>query len=212
MRRSPPRLAFILLVLCALTPLARPAAAGGFGQAWSLSGWDFRQHLGRCTSGPGPDLLFSSKADGHFAIFDRRTGALVQDFAILQGYTFCDSTTTCSVVDLNDDGVNELGFNQEAVVSPQNPLLWVLHWNGTQLTATFHPLGAEVTSGYLTHLRSATSVEMALFMPGDVLIIDPNLSGSNQIWKASTAIPGWAGGSDPLPASSTSTATASTIC
>ena len=54
MRRIPVLFALSLFLL---TPAlsAQPSRAGTFQQAWSLSGWDFRQNLGRCTSGPGPD-------------------------------------------------------------------------------------------------------------------------------------------------------------
>ena len=85
----------LLLLLAGALNAARPAAAGSFNQAWSISGWDYRQNLGNCTGGPEPILLFSSKADGHYALFDGHTGALVQDFASFQGTTFKDTTTVC---------------------------------------------------------------------------------------------------------------------
>ncbi len=182
----------LLALLCVGFTLAlispRPAAAGTFSQAWSLSGWDYRQNLGNCTGGPEPILLFTSKTDGHYALFDGHTGAVVQDFASFQSATFKDTTTVCQSADWNGDGINEIVFNQEGVPTP---IFWVLKWNGTTFATMFHPIGDKITGWSLVHARSASSYDLLTSTPNNIKI--RNGATGSVLWQASTALPGWVG-------------------
>ncbi len=183
MSRSRAALALSLFLLFTALNAPRVAGATNFTPMWTLAGWNLRGNLGNLDSDPQPELIFSSKADDHFAIVDGRTGVIEREFP-----QFAYTTTGYETADLDGDGKPELLFTRSAGGSPLNT---AYHWNGSAYVSVFSNTDAAQAWGP-AHLRSATSNDIFENLANDIIIRDLN---GNLLFRASTAIPGWVGAS-----------------
>lgn len=175
-------LALACLGLAFATFSPRPVPAANFTQSWSRAGWNLRSNLGNLDGDSQPELLFSSKADDHFAIVDGLTGAIQQEFP-----QFLYTNSTCTAVDIDGDGKPEVLFDRFVGGSP---LATAYHWNGASWVSVLSTTDPMDSGWGPAHLRSASFFDMLEVAPNDVRVRD--LAGT-VVFRASTAIPGWVG-------------------
>ena len=171
------RLLAVALAFGALAP--RPAsAAGGFAPQWIANGWTFVTNLGNLDGDPGPELLFSSNADGHYAVFDGASGAIQQEFP-----EFYSPDYTALVIDVDNNGAPELMFRG---LSFGPALCKVYAWNGSTFTLIFQHT-ERFESLAMVPLRSTSQLDILEFASDQVRIRNP---AGTVIWRSTQLGPG----------------------
>lgn len=165
----------------ALIPAPPANATNVFYTAWSMSGWNYIANLGNIDADAQPELLFASKADGHFAVFDGSTGALQQEFP-----QFATTTTQHGVADVDGDGQPELLFNR---FQGGTPLAAIYHRSGATFAPVFS-IADTVIDWSPVHLRNTTTIDILEHTPNDVRI---RSNTGALLFRAATSIPGWTG-------------------
>jgi len=138
-----------------------------------VSGWNYLANLGNTDGDPQPELLFYSDTDGHYAIFDGRTGALEQEFPAF-AYPDC----FFQVLDFDSDGLPELffhgGYSGPALCRAYR---WGLagYYMLFEHTDRFNVLG-------LAHVRSTTAPDFIEYTADDIRIREPR---GLVVWRAS---------------------------
>lgn len=154
---------------------------GSFALAWVANGWRFVGNIGEKDADPQSEFMFSSSADGRWAIFDGLTGTMQQDFP-----SFTADNSTFSPLDTDFDGFEELFFGRNP---GQAPLFTAYQWDG----ASYVPLYSHTQPTgvwFPVQLRSASEFEIMELDDTDIRVRDMSPS---VIFRASTDLPAWAG-------------------
>jgi hypothetical protein len=186
--RSITALAAIAFTWALLAP--SPARAGLFAQSWSVTDWRWAFDIGSSDADSQDEVLFESKIDGHYAIFDLVTGKIEKQFPGLSS-----ANTSFDATDMDGDGRTDLILYSNLDVHPQ--FFKVYHWT----PSGYVPFISHTDSVFTFSLEYFRTVDKAEIWETSDVADDPSApacdfrlrdSTGTLLFRASTQVPGWA--------------------